>query len=581
MRICLVARNRFHSDRKALATHRVLSQAGHEIAVVAVDSHPARPPVTSTVARRTGPSNRIGSLLDRVLPETAHDLLLRRRLARAGAATGADLFIPLHEDVVEVAVEAARACGGMVQRTPDMTVPADVDLIWLAPSQPQLAAPSHGHGSDFTSRRDDLRDLPQSGRYQGEQVVICYRKTEANPGRYVEAALIRSGLDVRVETDAIDLDTVDPSALFVLFVESPYPAIDVRGSTPVPVLFWAHHGEHHLFANVRLTRRYAADAVLLAHSWHLAHWFPTPVHRFPFAVPPELFTSVRPLGDRAFDVAMVGSKLRGDAWQYQRRHQLVAELEDRLGPSRAHFVEGVSPEEMARIYGQARIVLNEGGTRHYPITMRVFEAIGSGAALLTDPVPGLDILFDPESEYAELTSDVVADVDRLVDGLDATQTMADRARGRAMGAHTYDHRVDQLVEIAADLPKREPGPEPEMGPLARLIDRDVEVQRVIQQGLDSLADQLPDREIWPLSERAGRMRAGNMDAAVITSGDAALMTDLLDSARRYIYVGDGVTGLDGYLAENHPGAVTSGEGSPRRVILKTESYRVDPAGSST
>lgn len=581
MRICLIARNRFHSDRKALATHRALSAAGHEVVVVAIDANPARPPVTVTVPRRTGPANRIGSLLDRLLPGPAHDRLLHRRLERACVAVGADLFVPLHEDVVDVAVGAARACGAIVQRTPDMSVPADVDLVWLAPSHPQLSAPVRGVGRGFTSRTGSLRDLPEPGRHEGERAVICYRKTEANPGRYVEAALIRSGLDVRVETDSIDLGSVDPSTGFVLFVESPYPAIDVSGSTRVPVLFWAHHGEHHLFANLRLARRYSADAVLLAHSWHLAHWFPAPVHRFPFAVPPELFPSPRPLRDRSADVAMVGSSLHGDAWQYRRRRQLVEDLESRLEPGRARFVEGVTPEQMARVYGDARIVLNEGGTRHFPITMRVFEAVGAGAALLTDPVPGLDILFDPANEYAGLSSDVVADVDRLVDELDSTQRMADRARDRAMGSHTYDHRVDELIEIAAGLSKRETSPGPAVGELAALIERDVEVQRVIQHGADDLADQLPDREVWALSERAGRMAEGNMDAAVIASGDAADMTGLLGSARRYIYAGETVTGLEDYLAENHPEAVVVDRGSLRRVDLMAESYRVDPAGSST
>src|SRR5690606_23639341 len=122
----------------------------------------------------------------------------------------------------------------------------------------------------------------EPGRHVGRKVVIAYRKTDSNPGKYLEAALRRSGADVRLETDALDFDTVDPDTDFIVFVEGPYPAIDVTGATPeVPILFWFHHGEHHLQANLRLLDRYRADAALMAHSWHLAHWVQVPVHRFP------------------------------------------------------------------------------------------------------------------------------------------------------------------------------------------------------------------------------------------------------------------------------------------------------------
>ena len=119
-------------------------------------------------------------------------------------------------------------------------------------------------------------------------MVLCYRRSEINPGRYLEEGLLRSGAEVRVQTEGIHLDGVEPDTSFVIFVEGPYPALSVSGATSVPTLFWFHHGEHHLHANLRLVERYKADAVLMAHSWHLAYWLPTPVHRFPFGVATEL-----------------------------------------------------------------------------------------------------------------------------------------------------------------------------------------------------------------------------------------------------------------------------------------------------
>jgi hypothetical protein len=235
---------------------------------------------------------------------------------------------------------------------------------------------------------------------------------------------------------------------------------------------------------------------------------------------------------------------------------------------------------MADLYGNARIVLNEGGIRHYPITMRVFEAVGAGAVLLTDSAPGLEILFEPGGEFVEIGNDVVADVDRLLGDLEDSQDLADRASARARGFHTYDHRVDLLMEIATKTPKRQVVPTATQTDLARAIDADADVQRVVHDDVPGLDEQLPDREVWPLSERSGRLSAGSMDAAIITADAVAGMEPLLDSARRYIYsVGD-VDGLGQYLESRYPEAVTQQNGEVRRIDLMTEAYRVRSAGSA-
>lgn len=575
MRICLVAHNRFHGSPKARATYHVLTKAGHEVMVIAVDARRAEGVVTTTVPR-TDPGFR-SRLTDR-LRLTNSKSTLPRRLAAAAAQTGADVYVPLHEKVLPVAVEAALMSGGAVQRTPRMPSAGPVDLIDLAPSNPELAMPVAGMGLEFTPRSQPETDAPAPDRHRGGNAVICYRKTATNPGRYLEAALERSGLDVRVEVDRIDLGTVDPTARFVMFVESPYPALEVTGHTDVPILFWAHHGEHHLNANLRLADRYRADAVLLAHSWHLAHWFPAPIHRFPFAIEPEFAGSSPRLADRPFDVAMVGSNLRGNAWQYQRRRQIVESLEAHLPTERTAFVEGVSPEELISVYTQARIVIDEGGLRHYPITMRVFEAIGSGAALLTDPAPGLDMIFG-DDQYATLSNDVVADVEALLTDLDATQTMADRARSRALDAHTYDHRVDQLIRIAATTPKRVITESAAVSEIARLIDDDVEVQRLVHDEVEGLAEQLPDREVWARSQREGRLDAASMDAAVVVAGEATSRAEMLGTARRFLYLGADVAGIEDFLEQHNPGALIELQGSLRRVDLLSDSYRAGRKGT--
>lgn len=579
MRICLITRNRFHNDRRALVAYRALARAGHDVQVVTIDKAAPQQPVRATVSSRIGPDNRVVRRLNKLIPTSLTNAVVARRLASAATATNSDIYMPLQRDVLSSAVSAATRTNGMVLRTPGMPSVGDLDLISVAPAHPDRAAPASGQGTAFTPADARKSYSPEPDRFLGDRVVICYRKTEFNPGRYLESALERSGMQVRLETEAIDLTTVDDHTRFIVFVEGPYPEIQVSGKTSVPTFYWAHHGEHHLHPNLRLTDRYRADAVLLAHSWHLAPWFPAPVHRFPFAVASELFSEPRPLRDRSIDVAMVGSKLRGEAWQYRRRSRLVEALESSLDPDRVRFVTGVTPEEMAKMYGDSRIVVNEGGIRHHPITMRVFEAIGAGALLLTDPAPGLEVLF-AEDEYECLGEEVTGQVHSLIADLESTQARVDRALRRAMGEHTYDHRVDLLMEIAANTEKRDVPSTASSGALARLIDGDVEVQRLIHDGVHDLEAQLPDREVWPLSERTGRLGPASMDAAVVTQDDIEDLDLFLDTARRFIYVDGELPGVEAYLKSRHPEAVVEQNDHLRRVDLMTESYRVRADGAS-
>ena len=147
--------------------------------------------------------------------------------------------------------------------------------------------------------------------------------------------------------------------------------------------------------------------MLLAHSWHLAHRFPVPVHRFTFGVAPELVDAGVPWAERKYAVSMVGGQLRRQGGAYERRQRLVEELEQAFGEDNTAFVSDVSAQEMAGLYAQAKTIINEGGTRHYPITMRVLESIGSGAILVTDDLPGTDLIVD-RKHYFVLDDDVVS-----------------------------------------------------------------------------------------------------------------------------------------------------------------------------
>lgn len=571
--ICLIAPNDGIADPRTRPTRFLLEKAGHEVVMVLPVAGPDVPGTMRVSLPRPGLGDR---LLRRTRDPRWRTARRSTALASAAALTGARVFIPTDPRALDAAIAAARTTDGVVARTPKMDRADDVDLVDIAPSHPELAAPVAGTGTFHTPSDDRGPYTPVPGRHSGRKVVLCYRKSEINPGRYLQAGLERSGVDLEVHTTGIDLSAVDPTTDFVIFVEGPYPALDVEGETPVPTLFWFHHGEHHLHANLRLADRYRADALLMAHSWHLAYWAPAPVHRFPFGMATELLDASRPMAHRRYDVALVGAGLHA-GHQYDRRRQLVAAFEAALPPERLGFREQVSALEMAALYGDSRTVINEGGTRHYPITMRVLEAVGSGAVLVSDPLPGMEMLLDAGSEYLQMRPDPVAQMKDLLSDDQRLQQMADSALETALGLHTYDHRVDELFDIASRtekrlIPKQEP-----LAAIARVIDRDVEVQRVAQVGLPGLADQLPSREVWDAAGMdPNRLSPGRMETVAIDADDLGGLRHLLRSARRYIYVAGPARGLDDFIAEDAPQAVVEEIDGIRRVDLMAASYRIMP-----
>ncbi len=584
MRICLIALGRYHNDPRASTLARSLARVGNDVVVVAVGSAPAGTDpdgieVRFIPSRYPQGGSRYGkALLRRIQPRIVRQRILLRRLATAAAAVGADIYYPTTEALLPVARAAAESAGATVARDPRWPDAGTRDLVWLAPHRPELSVSPAGPGGPYltpANRKDG--SVPEPGRHRGRRIALCYRKTDTNPGKYLEAALIRAGITVDLHTDNLDWSRLSPSTDAVLFVEGPYPALTLRGRRlPIPTLFWVHHGEHHIPTNLRLVERYGAQAVLLAHSWHLAHRFPVPVHRFTFGVAPELVDASVPWSQRRYTAAMVGGQLRRSGGTYQRRQRLVADLERAFGEDRTAFVSDVTAREMAEIYANSQMIINEGGTRHYPITMRVLEAIGSGAVLITDDLPGTDLVV-PRPHYVVLEEDVATQVRRLLRAPAELEQMTAAALDHALHHHTYDHRVDDLLDIVDHLGEPPPPAARALrSPLAALIDDDVEVQRLATFGLPDLAAELPTREVWDGEQRLGRLRPGTMEAIAIGSGGASDLERALQAARRFIYASGQVDAVSRWVTRERPDATLHHRDGLLRVDLNAESYRVLP-----
>lgn len=580
MRICLVAVGRYCNDPRARTLAASLSRVGHEVHVVAsgqeTDCATEGVGISFVPTRYPVGRGRLGKLLRRAQTKGMRKRLHHSKLAAAVRAVQPDIVYPTSEAAVTVAAAAVEGTNATVARDPRWKNAGPRDLVDLAPHHPELSVSPAGPGGRYLTPADDRRPhTPEPGRHRHMRIAMCYRKTDTNPGKYLEAAMVRAGIKVDLHTSEIDWRTIPADTNAVVFVEGPYPGLTIKGTNPgIPVVFWVHHGEHHVPTNLRLVERYGAHAVLLAHSWHLAHRFPVPVHRFTFGIAPELVKASTPWKDRKYDASMVGGQLRRQGGTYARRQQLVEDLENALGDENTAFVSDVTAQEMADIYAEARTIINEGGTRHYPITMRVLEAIGSGAILVTDDLPGTDLIVE-RRHYFVLEDDVGAQVKGLLAEPGRMAAIADEAREYALGRYTYDHNVDDLVEVIQGIEAPVEAPAVDlMSAMASLIDEDVEVQRLAQFGLPGLADELSSREVWDGAARIDRLGPDTMEAVVIGPDGTEHLTRALQAARRYIYAAGQIEAVETYVSKHLPQATAIRHGELLRVDLNAESYRV-------
>jgi hypothetical protein len=561
---------------------RTLAAAGHDLVSVCGGAGTSGLPdveirrVPTRIPARWG---RLGWLLRRIQPSRVRWALFERSFSRAAAASNADLIYPMSRADLKTAMKIVGA-DQAIFREPHWESAGDRDIADLAPYSDALSSSPAGKPAPFYTEHDSRSGArPEPGRHAGVRIEFVSQRTTTTPAQYLENAAERAGITVTRHDGRLDWSEVHPETAVVVFVESPYPALEITGSNrhAIPVLFWVHHGEHHLPANLRLVDRYGAHAVLLAHSWHLAHSFPVPVHRFPFAVPLEIITVNKPFAERTNDVAMVGAGVEGGKGRYARRRQLVDALKRRYPHTNA-FAYGVPPERMAEMYGDARVVLNEGGDRHQPGTMRVFEATGAGALLLTDDAPGLDLLFDKGDQYELIGPDIADQVTELLAKPD-TADRAAAAHRHATRHHTYDHRIDDLLTIAAATETFECSPTPRAEGVAGLIEDDLDVQEIALFGIDDIAEQLGTHVLWDgptlLSTSHDRM----VDAVVFGPHYRHRVDVAADRARRYIYASrDHHETLERYAQNRWPDSTCSVADGILRVDLGAKSYRLRAAG---
>ncbi|MEA2022740.1 MAG: glycosyltransferase [Actinomycetota bacterium] len=527
MRIAVLGTSRSGTDPRTVRLVTSLTAAGHDVTFLSpglvdprIEASADR--IVSIDTRWPRRGGRIAGRVRRLNPQRVREQNSRRHMTSVLFDLRPDLVYAANRDLAQL----ADGLGFVVAADTKLQAGISNSLARLAPGNPGLGGLAD---DEFTPWVERPATTPAAGRHTGKRIVLCYHPTETTPARYLRAALERAGVTVDHRYPEIDLSEVPHEADGVVFVESPYPALGVTGETPVPILYWVHHGEIHLYQNLRLAQRYRADAVLLAHSWHLAHRFPVPVHMLPFGVPTEMLDGDAALADRPIHVSMVAAGFDGTDERYATRRRVAEALTAELGSDRVRFIGGMSPSEMFSIYARSRAVIDEGGSMHRPITMRVFEATGSGAALATDPAPGLEMLFERGSEFITLdTSDPV----RSLPADDRTAQIAAAGRERALGVHTYDHRVDELLAILGTTGGGSDAVLVSAEPLRAAVERFAEIDTIACSDEGSGAFSASSYVVW--SHRDVQERHLTVDAVVCDAPEEP--TDgLLRRAHRFVF----------------------------------------------
>ena len=138
--------------------------------------------------------------------------------------------------------------------------------------------------------------------------------------------------------------------------------------------------------------------------------------------------------DPEIDFALGGGDFRGD-----------------LG--RARLVGDVPFNVFAQAISRARINLNITRRSHAAVlassTSRPFELAAAGAAIVSNPVNGIDRWFEPGSELRLVSTaeEALATYRELLADPAAAEELGRRARERVLDEHTYAHRARQILEL--------------------------------------------------------------------------------------------------------------------------------------
>lgn len=327
-----------------------------------------------------------------------------------------------------------------------------------------------------------VRHLRARG-HEGTHIVANYRSLQAKWAR--ENGLNHGADDSSLAIVQAQVRAAQPDVLFVEDCHA-FPKAKIRAlvaSAPTIRAVACHHGvEGEIEQLVPREALVLTCAGYLVHDWRRKGFKAALIHH---AFEPSLLDHLPPLQPktpltfigncspfhhperhaclRAVAAAVPGLQVWTDSFELSFRELgrsvLTAMTRREFGRIYGHFTSPLRHSARGAVYGlpmyaklrDSLVTLNRhiSQSRSAAGNMRLFEATGAGACLLTDAKDGLEELFLPDGEVVSYSStdDCVEKVRWLVDHPDAAGEIAQRGQRRTLRDHTFGQRTLQLEEL--------------------------------------------------------------------------------------------------------------------------------------
>ncbi len=251
--------------------------------------------------------------------------------------------------------------------------------------------------------------------------------------RYFERAMQADKLECCYWNDRPDLRQFDEHDL-LLFIDpaSDWPlGVESLSCTTAAYFIDVHQG---LEARLRLGKFF--DLIFVAQTDYVERFEAyghRQVHWLPLAC--DHVTHCQPSDEKLYDVGFVGKMgLRG-TWRYETLNAVLTNYKTN------EYNRFYNPSELGKIYGESSIVFNASIGKE--LNMRFFEAMASGALLITDRIPAaLGDLFVEGVHFVGYTDVMEAKqkIDYYLCHESERLKIASAGQQLALARHTYLHR---------------------------------------------------------------------------------------------------------------------------------------------
>lgn len=159
----------------------------------------------------------------------------------------------------------------------------------------------------------------------------------------------------------------------------------------------------------------------------------------PYATDPVKFYPVDTDGPKEYDACLIGL-------HYPQRDQLVKSL--LLRGRKVYYGLGDVYDEYRALYGNSRVALSWSSMLDTPV--RVFEAMSMKVPLVANNTPDINLLFEEGAEFCgfDKVDQAVEWTDYIVNTPTLAALMAQNAYEKVMEKHTWDHRIQFILETA-------------------------------------------------------------------------------------------------------------------------------------